>query len=143
GELERHSVDAEARAAVEAPLHEAEEQLARARPHHEVSPAALSGLLDARRQAQVPVREIMERRASEYLCILSEARYQQLAADQESLALSVWSDDAGGWVEAAEPHLSRGTVDLVYLAARLALVDVLTGGMRPPLLFDDPVIPFG
>ncbi len=141
-ELERHSVDADALATVEEQLHEAEEQLARARYHHEVYTAALSGLLDARRQAQVPVREIMERRAGEYLRILSEARYQQLAADQESLALSVWSDDAGGWVEAAEPHLSRGTVDLVYLAARLALVEVLTGGKRPPLLFDDPFITF-
>src|SRR2546428_13783460 len=103
---------------------------------------ALAGMLEARQQAQVPVREIMERRAGDYLRILSESRYQQLAVDQETLALSVWSDDAGGWVEAAEPHLSRGTVDLVYLAARLALVDVLTAGMRPPLLFHDPVITF-
>jgi uncharacterized protein YhaN len=141
-ELERHSVDADALATVEEQLHEAEEQLTSARHHHEVYTSALSGLLDARRQAQVPVREIMERRAGEYLRILSEARYQRLAADQESLALSVWSDDADGWVEAAEPHLSRGTVDLVYLAARLALVEVLTGGKRPPLLFDDPFITF-
>ena len=141
-ELERHTVDADALASVEEQLHEAEEQCARATHRHEVYKMALAGLLEARQQAQVPVREIMERRAGDYLRILSESRYQQLAVDQETLALSVWSDDAGGWVEAAEPHLSRGTVDLVYLAARLALVDVLTGGKRPPLLFDDPFITF-
>lgn len=141
-ELERHTVDADALATVEEQLHEAEEQLTQARHRHEVYRIALAGLLEARQQAQVPVREIMERRAGDYLRILSESRYRQLAVDQETLALSVWSDDAGGWVEAIEPHLSRGTVDLVYLAARLALVEVLTGGKRPPLLFDDPFITF-
>src|SRR2546428_11340285 len=66
-ELERHSVDADALAAVEEQLHEAEEQLARARHHHEGYTAALSGPLDARRQAHVPGREVMERRAGGYL----------------------------------------------------------------------------
>ncbi len=140
--LERHSVDADALAAVEEQLHEAEEQLSRTKHRHAVYTAALAGLLEARRQAQVPVREIMEKRAGDYLRILSDGRYQRLLADAETLALSVWSDDAGGWVEAAEPQLSRGTADLVYLSARLALVEVLTGGKRPPLLFDDPFITF-
>ncbi len=141
-ELERHTVDAEGLAAVEEHLQEADEQLARARHRHTVYTTALAGLLDARRQAQVPVRAIMEHRAGEYLQILSENRYRQLQLNQETLTLTVWSDEAGGWVDAAEPHLSRGTVDLVYLAARLALVEVLAVGRRPPLLFDDPFITF-
>jgi hypothetical protein len=38
--------------------------------------------------------------------------------------------------------LSQGTVDQVYLAARLGLVRLVTGDRRPPLLFDDPFVTF-
>ncbi len=36
--------------------------------------------------------------------------------------------------------LSQGTVDLIYLAARLGLVRLVTGDRRPPLIFDDPFV---
>ena len=36
--------------------------------------------------------------------------------------------------------LSQGTLDLVYLAARLGLVRLVTGDRRPPLVFDDPFV---
>jgi uncharacterized protein YhaN len=112
------------------------------RRHHEVCTEALAVLTEARRLAEVPLREVVEKRAGEFLAAATEGRYRRLAVEPETLSLSVWSDEAGGWIEAVEPHLSRGTVDLVYLAARLALVTVLTGGRRPPLLFDDPFITF-
>jgi len=68
--------------------------------------------------------------------------YVMPRVEGESLDLSVWSEEAGDWVAAEEPGISRGTVDLIYLAVRLALVEVLTHGKRPPLLFDDPFITF-
>ena len=36
--------------------------------------------------------------------------------------------------------LSQGTLDLVYLTARLGLVRLVTGDRRPPLLMDDPFV---
>jgi uncharacterized protein YhaN len=36
--------------------------------------------------------------------------------------------------------LSQGTLDLVYLCARLGLVRLVTGDRRPPLVFDDPFV---
>jgi drug/metabolite transporter (DMT)-like permease len=36
--------------------------------------------------------------------------------------------------------LSQGTLDLVYLAARLGLVRLVTGDRRPPLVLDDPFV---
>ena len=36
--------------------------------------------------------------------------------------------------------LSQGTLDLIYLAARLGLVRLVTGDRRPPLVFDDPFV---
>lgn len=141
-DLERLATDAEQLAGKEELLAEAEEALAAARRQDEVCREALAGLVEARRLAEVPLREVVEKRAGEYLAAATGGRYTRLAVEQETLKLSVWSPEAGDWVEAAEPHLSRGTVDLVYLAARLALVTVLTGGKHPPLLFDDPFITF-
>ena len=36
--------------------------------------------------------------------------------------------------------LSQGTLDVVYLAARLGLVRLVTGDRRPPLVLDDPFV---
>lgn len=140
-EVERHSVDAETLAAVEEQIPETDERLRQARHRLAVCQEALTGLVEANKRAQVRLREVMEQQAGDYLHAISGGRYRRLQVDEETLELSAWSDDAGTWVPAAEPHLSRGTVDLVYLAARLALVRVLTD-KRPPLLFDDPFITF-
>jgi uncharacterized protein YhaN len=37
-------------------------------------------------------------------------------------------------------ELSQGTLDVVFLAARLGLVRLVTGDRRPPLVFDDPFV---
>jgi len=139
-ELERLAADTEALPAVEEQLQEAEDALAAARMRHAVYRAALEGLEKAKQQAEVPARTVMESRASEYLRLLSDGRYARLKVGEESLKIEVHSEDAGEWVDAEEPSLSRGTVDLVYLSARLALVHVLAGTKHPPLLFDDPFV---
>ena len=42
------------------------------------------------------------------------------------------------WVPVTE--LSQGTLDVIYLAARLGLVRLVTGDRRPPLVLDDPFV---
>jgi uncharacterized protein YhaN len=37
-------------------------------------------------------------------------------------------------------ELSQGTLDTIYLAARLGLVRLVTGDRRPPLVLDDPFV---
>jgi uncharacterized protein YhaN len=39
-------------------------------------------------------------------------------------------------------ELSQGTLDQVYLVARLGLVRLVTADRRPPLVFDDPFVTF-
>lgn len=141
-ELEHLRGDAEMLAELEEQLQETEDALLVARRQHAVYTAALSGLTEARRQAEIPVREVVGGKASEYLSILSGRRYERLHVEKDSLQVKVWSNGAGDWVLPEEPHLSRGTVDLVYLSARLALVDVLAEGKHPPLLLDDPFVTF-
>jgi hypothetical protein len=38
--------------------------------------------------------------------------------------------------------LSKGTIDQVFLAARIGLVRLVTQGRRPPLVLDDPFVTF-
>ena len=141
-DLERLAPDAEQLAVREEQLQDVDEDLQRVRRHLEVCRQALDALHEARREAEIPVREIAEKRAGEYLRVATAGRYSRVRVEGEDLELSVWSDEAADWVPAEEPAISRGTVDLIYLAVRLALVGVLTHGKRPPLLFDDPFITF-
>ena len=46
----------------------------------------------------------------------------------------------GDWVPVE--RLSQGTIDQVYLAARIELVRLVTQDRRPPLVFDDPFVTY-
>ena len=58
--------------------------------------------------------------------------------DDENLALRVYAPERGDWVDVST--LSQGTLDTVYLAARIGLVRLVTGDRRPPLVLDDPFV---
>ncbi len=68
---------------------------------------------------------------------ITDGRYQEVRVD-DGLGFSLRSTERGDWVSVAE--LSRGTLDAVYLAARLGLVRLVTGDRRPPLILDDPLV---
>jgi len=65
-------------------------------------------------------------------------RYRRVAVDDRTLDLRLFAPEKGDWVDVTS--LSQGTLDLVYLAARLGLVRLVTGDRRPPLIFDDPFV---
>jgi DNA repair exonuclease SbcCD ATPase subunit len=70
---------------------------------------------------------------------LTNGRYQDVEVSESDLAISVYSPEKSQMIEADDllPILSRGTASQLYLSARLELVGLLSGGMRPPLIFDD------
>ena len=72
------------------------------------------------------------------LARITGGRYRRVRVDDKTLDMWVFAPERDDWVEVTA--LSQGTVDLVYLAARLGLVRLVTGGRRPPLIFDDPFI---
>jgi uncharacterized protein YhaN len=69
---------------------------------------------------------------------VTAGRYRRVRIDDKTLDISVLAPEKGDWVEVGA--LSQGTLDLVYLAARLGLVRLVTGDRRPPLVFDDPFV---
>jgi DNA repair exonuclease SbcCD ATPase subunit len=138
--VEQNPVDAEQVALESERLAAWREQLAalrrRARvyrlTHEAIDRAELATMRRATRYLEKRMRGDLER--------LTDGRYRRVEVDDATLAVSIWSPDRGDWVPAES--LSQGTLDQVYLAARLGLVRLVTGDRRPPLVLDDPFVTF-
>ena len=95
--------------------------------------------LDGAEQATMArATRFLERRMVSDVGRVTDGRYREVRIDDDGLGFEVRSVERGDWVPVTE--LSRGTLDAVYLAARLALVRHVTGDRRPPLLLDDPLV---
>lgn len=84
-------------------------------------------------------RTYLERFADEiglYLQMTTLGRYDAVRLDDD---FSLYLKGKGGEWYPAE-HFSRGTVDGIYLAVRLALTRHLARGRHLPLLLDDPLV---
>ncbi|MBI3751341.1 MAG: AAA family ATPase [Chloroflexi bacterium] len=80
----------------------------------------------------------LERRMVADLERVTAGRYRRVAVDDTDLGIRVYAPERGDWVDVTA--LSQGTLDLVYLAARIGLVRLVTGDRRPPLVLDDPFV---
>jgi len=81
-------------------------------------------------------------RISNHLSRITQGRYDRVKADND-LNLKVFSSKKGDWISPERGgELSRGTIDQLYLATRLALLDLLYPNAKPPLLLDDPFVKF-
>ena len=69
---------------------------------------------------------------------ITGGRYRRVKVDDKTLDMRVHAPEKNDWVDVRS--LSQGTLDLVFLAARLGLVRLVTGDRRPPLVFDDPFV---
>jgi DNA repair exonuclease SbcCD ATPase subunit len=82
----------------------------------------------------------MESLMGGYIGHITDSRYSKVSVDTTNFGLRLWSEEKGGDVD--PEALSRGTIDQLYLAARLSLVDIICENRRPPLLLDDPFVTF-
>ena len=71
---------------------------------------------------------------------LTGGRYKRVSIDDQTLDIRAWAPERGDWVAAYQ--LSKGTIDQVFLAARIGLVRLVTQGRRPPMVLDDPFVTF-
>lgn len=93
-------------------------------------------LEEARALSVYPARELLERRAGDYLALATGGAYARVALDERTLRPQVWVATASAWKDVVD--LSQGTSDQLYLCLRLALLDVIAGDRRPPLFLDEP-----
>jgi len=125
---------------VEEALAQLEERRARLRRRARALELALDWLERASRTSLASVISRLEEATGDYLGRITGGRYRKVTVEGEDLSVSVWSPEKGGEVKV--DSLSRGTVDQLYLAARLSLVEVICGEKNPPLLLDDPFVTF-
>lgn len=136
----RSSVNREEMTRVEELLDATREQEMRLEENIAVLAMTQRVLTQARELTLERAREQLGPKTSAHLGSLTFGRYSQVEVTSD-LAVTVHHPDLENHI--VEPaQLSRGTRDQLYMAARLALVDMLYPNARPPLLLDDPFVNF-
>lgn len=136
--VEANAVDAEQVAGHSERFAGWQEQLAALQRRTRVYDRTLKEIELAEQATMKTVTRFLERRMVGDIERITGGRYRRVAVDDKTLDLRLHAPEKGDWVDVRS--LSQGTLDLVYLAARLGLVRLVTGDRRPPLIFDDPFI---
>jgi DNA repair exonuclease SbcCD ATPase subunit len=136
--VDANTTDAEAVAGHVEALAEARETQAAAERRARVYAATLRAIDEAERATMRRATRYLERRMVGDVERVTDGRYRRIRVNDQTLGIELFAPERGDWVDVST--LSQGTLDLVYLAARLGLVRLVTGDRRPPLLFDDPFV---
>jgi len=136
--VEQNAVDAEEVAGHAEQAAQWAEQLDLLQRRARVYEATLKSLDAAERTTIRSATRYLERRMVGDVERVTAGRYRRVQVDDQDLSLRVFAPERGDWVDVSE--LSQGTLDTVYLAARIGLVRLVTGDRRPPLVLDDPFV---
>jgi DNA repair exonuclease SbcCD ATPase subunit len=136
--VEQDPVDAEEVAGLAERVASWTEQLADLRRRERVYAATLREIQAAEQATMQRATRYLERRMVKDIARVTDGRYRRVRVDDANLGIEVFSPEKADWVPVAD--LSQGTLDVVYLAARLGLVRLVTGDRRPPLILDDPFV---
>ena len=136
--VEANTVDAEQVAGQAERLAGWREQLAAAQRRQRVLAATLEAIDRAEQATMKTATRYLESHMVRDLATVTDGRYRRVRVDDKTLDIEVHAPEKDDWVHVSS--LSQGTLDLVYLVARLGLVRLVTGDRRPPLVFDDPFV---
>jgi uncharacterized protein YhaN len=92
---------------------------------------------EARQNVLISTLEVLNNKTSEILDKLTSGRYRNVQFDKSNLKFEVYLESKKEWVD-PELVLSTGTVDQIYLAARLALAEIISGDRKSMMILDDP-----
>ena len=117
-----------------------EHQLDRRRREYDAVSAALEALESANADMQQRFAPALNQRVGEIMARLTGGRYAAVNLDRE---LSANATPTGGTLPRSALFLSRGTVDQLYLAVRLAVCQLCLPEDDPsPLVLDDALLTF-
>ena len=136
--VEANTVDAEQVAGHAERLATWRDQLAALQRKARVYDRTLREIEAAEQATMRTATRFLEQRMVGDLERITAGRYRRAAVDDKTLDIRLFAPEKGDWVDVRA--LSQGTLDLVYLAARLGLVRLVTGDRQPPLVFDDPFV---
>ena len=116
------------------------DQLAALKRRVRVYETTLAAIRAAESATMHKATRFLERHVGSDIARLTGGRYDRVRVDDQTLNIEAWAPERGDWVPVAQ--LSKGTLDQVFLAARMGLVRLVTGGRHPPLILDDPFVTF-
>jgi len=140
GELRADDVNSEMLACIDEDLVGEQVRLARLERRRKALEHAASGMREALAATLAQASSVFRTGVTKHLGPITGGRYDQVDAriDENGLHLMVYTTDKHRAVRA--DSLSRATQDQIYLAARMALLELVCEGRRPPLLLDDPFV---
>lgn len=94
----------------------------------------------ARAETLLSTTDLLQAEIQKNLEVFTRGKYSKVRVGEGSMDFWIYSDEKGDWVRPEE--LSGGAIDEFYLACRLALVRLIYGETRPPLVLDDPFVNF-
>ncbi len=136
--VEQNPVDAEEVAGLAERLAMGREALALLRRRERIYERTLAELNTAEQATMQLATRYLERRMVPDVERITNGRYRRVRVDDSNLGMEVYAPERGDWVSVSD--LSQGTVDVIYLAARIGLVRLVTGDRRPPIILDDPFV---
>ena len=136
--VEQNPVDAEEVAGLAERLAGWQEELDILKRRERIYARTLAAINTAEQATMQRATRYLERRMVGDISRVTGGRYKRVRVDDQDLGIDVFSPERNGWVPVTD--LSQGTLDVVYLAARLGLVRLVTGDRRPPLVLDDPFV---
>jgi len=95
----------------------------------------------ARKDVLKSTLQLLEDETSGIMSEVTSGKYTKVKFDRQTLKYEVFSEEFSDWVNPGK-SLSRGTSDQLYLAARLALVKIISEDKNPVIILDDPFVTF-
>ena len=138
--VDNNAVDAEQVAVAAEGLEQAREALAAAERRLRIYEETLTTLDRAEQGTMKKAARFLEQRMARDIERITGGRYRRLRVDEQTLTFSVYSAELDDWIDVR--RLSQGTLDQLYLCARLGIVRQVTEPGTPPLMLDDPFVTF-
>ena len=138
--LAANDIDAERVAADQEALATAREALGAAERRLRIYEETLRTLNNAERATMKKAARFLEQRMARDVERVTGGRYRRLKVDEATLSFTLFSPELDEWVDVR--RLSQGTLDQLYLCARLGIVHQVTQDADPPLVLDDPFVTF-
>ncbi|MDH4222217.1 MAG: AAA family ATPase [candidate division Zixibacteria bacterium] len=140
-ELEMAESGVELEASLEERLEQTEGTLGELKRKIEVYEITLECLEEARKKVIDSSAGTLEEETSRLLKQITNGKYDKVRFDKNSFRFEIYSDELKGWVD-PQRNLSRGTLDQIYLACRIALLNLISEDKKPVVIMDDPFVTF-
>jgi uncharacterized protein YhaN len=140
-QLEFAESGCELQASLEERLEDIDNDIARARRLLKIYEMTRDFIEQSRKNVLKASLGLLEKQTSELFSRVTCGKYEKVKFDPQSLSYEVFSSEKSDWVD-PDNTLSRGARDQLYLAARLALIQMISQEKKPLLVLDEPFLAF-